>query len=69
MSGSRDKLFYGYLNVISSVFVSFRDLQIWRFLISLLRNHCDRSFSSCLTTDLIVASFLAGNRRLVSSAK
>ena len=62
MSGSRGKFFRGNLNIISSILVSFRDSL-------LLRNHCDRSFSSWLTTDSVVPSFLAGNRRLVSSAK
>ena len=62
MSGSRGKFFHGDLNIISSVLVSFSDSL-------LLRNHCDRSFSSWLTTNPVVPSFLAGNRRLVSSAK
>ena len=81
MSGSRGKVFPGdqllvslvqfissisyYFNLldfISSALVSFRGSL-------LLCNHCDRSFSSWLTTGSIVPSFLAGNRRLISSAK
>ena len=61
MSGSRGKFFRGDLNITSSVLVSFRDISL------LLRNHGDRSFSLRLTTDSIVPSFLAGNRRLVTS--
>ena len=59
MSGFRGKLFYGDLNSISSVLISFR----------LLRNHCHRSFSSWLTADPIVSSFFGRKWRLVSSAK
>ena len=60
-SGSCGKFFCWDLN-ISPVLVSFRDSII-------LCNHSDRSFSSWLTTDSIVPSFIAGNRRLVASAK
>ena len=62
MSGSRGKCFQGDLNMMSSVLVSFKDSL-------LLCSHWAKSFNSCLTPDSIVPSFLAGNKRLVSSAK
>ena len=48
--------------MMSSVLVSFKDNL-------LLCNHWCKSFNSWLMKDLIVPSFLAGNRRLVSSVK
>ena len=48
--------------MMSAVLVSFKDNL-------LLCNHRTKSFNLWLMTDLIVPSFLAGNRRLVSSVK
>ena len=48
--------------MMSSVLVSFRDYLLFR-------DHWTKSFNSWLMTDLIVPSFLARSKRLVSSTK
>ena len=48
--------------MISAVLGSFKD-NLFR------RNNWTKSFNSWLITDSIVPSFLAGNKRLLSSAK
>ena len=62
MSVSLGKCFQGDLNTISAVLGSFKD-NLFR------RNNWTKSFNSWLITDSIVPSFLAVNKRLVSSAK
>ena len=59
---SLGKCFQGDLNMISAVLGSFKD-NLFR------RNNWTKSFNSWLITDSIVPSFLAGNKRLLSSAK
>ena len=62
MPGSRSKWFRGDLHMMSSVLVSFKDYLLFR-------DHWTKSFNSWLMTDLIVPSFLARSKRLVSSTK